>query len=367
MQVHNLPVGPEGAHVTTTQETWRTMLAENPVLPSPMCGISDYAFRSVTREHAAPLTYTQMVSAESACRNDSKALSLLDLHGPEPRLGIQLFGSDPERFGEAGAIVQELGACVVDINMGCPAKKVTAGRGGSALLREPDTCQKIFRLMRATVTVPLTVKMRWDWDDDAGASLNIAKIAEAEGLDGVCLHARTRTEAYSGTADWDRIRELKEAVSIPVIGNGDVRSPQDAVAMLAQTGCDGVMIGRGAIGNPWLMQGALAAAREYRELEETPGATSSERFPDTAPDWETRKRTMIDHARLMAEAKGERLGLVQFRKHASAYMRGVRGVKKMRPQLMQVSSVESLIEVLESLTPGMAEAEEEILNRADSA
>lgn len=358
--------------MTTTQETWRTMLAENPVLPSPMCGISDYAFRSVTREHAAPLTYTQMVSVESACRKDKKALSLLDLHGPEPRLGIQLFGSDPERFGEAGAIVQDLGACVVDINMGCPAKKVTAGRGGSALLREPDTCQKIFRLMRATVTVPLTVKMRWDWDDDAGASLNIAKIAEAEGLDGICLHARTRTEAYSGTADWNRIRELKQAVGIPVIGNGDVRSPQDAVAMLAKTGCDGVMIGRGAIGNPWLMQGALAAAREFHETEKGTNAIpdetySNEPYLDTAPDWETRKRTMVRHARLMAEAKGERLGLVQFRKHASAYMRGVRGVKKMRPQLMQVSSVESLIEVLESLTPGMAEAEEEAFDRADSA
>lgn len=337
----------------STRQRWREILAAQPVLPAPMCGISDHAFRAMCRERGGPLTYTQMVAAHGVVRRDPKTISILDLLGDEPLLAMQLFGNDPDLLGESAAILEELGADIVDLNMGCPARKVTAGCGGSALLREPGLCRKIFRAMRAGLTVPFTVKMRWDWDDDAGCSLDIARMAEEEGVDGVCLHARTRQEAYSGQADWSRIRRLKEALSIPVVGNGDVRTPADAARMIRETGCDGVMIGRAAIGNPWLIGGALGAAMNCLRGGEASGGS----WVETAPDWEARRESMVRHAALMAEARGERQGLVTFRKHAAAYMRGVRGVKQIRPRLMQVDNLDDLISVLADLTPD-AEAEE---------
>lgn len=336
----------------TTQALWRKILADQPVVPSPMCGISDFAFRAMCRERGGPMTYTQMVAAHGVVRRDPKTFSILDLQGGEPLLGMQLFGSDPELLGESAAILQQMGADVVDLNMGCPARKVTAGCGGSALLREPDLCLRIFRAMRAALTIPFTVKMRWDWDDDMGRSLDIARMAEAEGVDGVCLHARTRQEAYSGEADWTRIARLKQAVAIPVVGNGDVRTPADAARMMAETGCDGVMIGRAAIGNPWLMGGALKAALAARPAPPEANPDDPETpFEGTAADWDERRDTMLRHAALMARARGERQGLVQFRKHAAAYMRGVRGVKQMRPRLMQIDRLDDLKEVLLSLRP----------------
>lgn len=332
----------------STRAQWRQRLAEQPVLPSPMCGISDYAFRTMCRERGGPFSYTQMVAAHGVVRRDPKTISILDLHGEEPKLGMQLFGNDAALLGESAGILQELGADAVDLNMGCPARKVTAGCGGSALLREPELCRTIFRAMRAALSIPFTVKMRWDWDDDLGRSLDIARMAEDEGADGVCLHARTRLEAYSGEADWSRISRLKQVVSIPVIGNGDVRTPADARRMINETGCDGVMIGRAAIGNPWLMGGALRAAKVPSENSD---GASGENAPDaTAPSWGARRETMLRHAALMARHRGERQGLVQFRKHAAAYMRGVRGVKQFRPRLMHVEALDELEEVLNDLT-----------------
>lgn len=329
--------------MSSTQEQWRAMLAEQPVLPSPMCGISDFAFRTVCRAHGGPLAYTQMVSSEGIYRGDRKTYEILDLPGDlgqagkstEPRLGFQLFGVDPEKLAFSAKRLEEMGAAVVDLNMGCPAKKITEGSGGSALLRRPDLVRRIFRAMRAALSIPFTTKMRWDCDDGSGAALEIAVIAEEEGVDGLCLHARTRKEGYSGKADWGRIRQLKEVTSLPILGNGDVRSAADAVAMMRTTGCDGVMIGRGAIGAPWLVGRALEAVR-----------TGNPSPPDWTPDWETRRGLMLDHARLMAESKGMRRGIVQFRKHAAAYLRGIRGARQMRPRLMQATDLESLAEAL---------------------
>lgn len=339
-----------------TKKRWREMLEAQPLLPSPMCGISDYPFRQMCRERGGPLAYTQMVAAHGIVRRDPKTIRILDLQGEEPVLGMQLFGNDPVLLGESAAILEEMGADVVDLNMGCPARKVTAGCGGSALLREPELCRRIFRSMRSALTVPFTVKMRWDWDDDMGRSLDIARMAEDEGADGVCLHARTRKEAYSGHADWSRIARLKDAVSIPVVGNGDVRAPEDAIRMMEETGCDGVMIGRAAIGNPWLMGGALRATSDF--LRFGGGHRPEEAYPGTASDWEERRTAMLRHAGFMAEARGERHGLVQFRKHASAYMRGVRGVKQIRPRLMQVDNLADLESVLGELTPRFEEQAE---------
>ena len=246
----------------TTTETFREMLRRQPVLAAPMCGISDYAYRAICRRMGAELTYTQMVSAVGLSRNDAKTVKILDLEPGEPMVAMQVFGGEPEGMAEAGRMLQDLGAVVVDINMGCPARKITTGLAGSALLRDLARVGRIFRAMRAAVSVPLTVKMRWDWDEDRGAALEAARMAEAEGLDGICLHARTREQGYSGQADWDLIGRVREAAgSLPVIGNGDIRQPSDALAMMRASGCDAVMIGRGVIGDPWLLAECLDAVR----------------------------------------------------------------------------------------------------------
>lgn len=337
-------------------------------MPAPMCGISDYAFRQICRESSGPFAYTQMVSDHGIVKGDPKTEAILDLHGPEPMLGMQLFGSDPGRLGEAAARLQEMGATVVDLNMGCPARKVTSGTGsGSALLHSPELCKEIFRAMRAALTVPFTAKMRWNFVDDEenqGAALRIARDAEAEGVDGLCLHARTRGEGYSGHADWSRIKELKAAVSIPVFGNGDVRGGAAALAMIEQTGCDGVMIGRGAIGGPWILREA-AEALEGHWVGEIPDTTTTEPLATMTaenmaetigPPWAMRKATMLRHATMMAETRGMRQGLVLFRKHAAQYLRGIRGVRQMRPRLMQVTDLDALAEVLDMFDAAIAES-----------
>lgn len=321
-------------------------------MPAPMCGISDYAFRTVCRDHGGPMAFTQMVAAEGMAREHKKTLSILDLPGDEPIIGMQVFGCDPVKLADAAHKLEDLGATVVDLNMGCPARKVTGSMGGSALLREPALVAKIFHAMRAAVTVPLTVKMRWDWDDGEGAALAVARMAEAEGLDGLCLHARTREEGYSGEADWERIKELKESVSLPVVGNGDVRSPEDAVEMMRMTGCDGVMIGRAAMGGPWLLGAALAAVR--REIQ----GHAVEELPGADPDWESRRLVMLRHARLMVERKGPK-GLIEFRKHAAAYMRGVRGAKRLRKEMMGITDVASLERAL--LNPAALVMDEDVI------
>jgi nifR3 family TIM-barrel protein len=222
--------------------------------------------------------------------------------------------------------------------MGCPVRKVVSTDAGSALLRDLPRVARIFKAMRAACRVPFTAKMRWDWSDGPGqersAALEAARIAEAEGLDAICLHARTRAQGYSGQACWEQIAMMKAEVSIPVIGNGDIREPADALAMTAQTGCDAVMIGRALIGDPWLM-------RETIEAFQTGTAAPHRR----APGWDERRRMMLHHATLMFERRGPK-GLVMFRKHAVAYLRGMRGGARMRGELMRVSTLDQLAEVL---------------------
>jgi nifR3 family TIM-barrel protein len=328
----------------TTRSEYRRLLAETPVLAAPMCGISDFAYRSICREAGARLTYTQMVSSEAIWRGDRKSVDILDLQpqANEAPIAMQLFGGQAEAMAHAAGVLQDLGAAAVDINMGCPAKKITCAHAGSALLRDLPRVRAIFQEMRRVVRVPLTVKMRWDWDDGQegqGAAVEVARMAEAEGLDGVCLHARTREQGYSGAANWELIALLREAApGLALIGNGDVRSPADALAMMRQSGCDAVMIGRAAIGDPWLLGAALRAVREGR------GATG-ETESDGLPAWPERRRMMIRHAGLMVESRGDP-GLVLFRKHAAAYLRGLPGAKHLRTHLMKVQSLEELEAVL---------------------
>ncbi|MEN6627602.1 MAG: tRNA dihydrouridine synthase DusB [Candidatus Sumerlaeia bacterium] len=310
---------------------YREILTAQPVLPAPMCGISDFAQREACRAAGARFTFTQMVSADSIVRDNRRSIDILDLDPSERDVMIQLFGGDPENLAEAARRIEALGASVIDLNMGCPARKINVGMAGAALLKDMPRVAQIFKAMRRAVTVPLTVKMRWDWDEGDGVALEAARMAEAEGLDGVTLHARTRRQGYSGQADWELIGRMVEAVSIPVVGNGDIREPADALQMLRATGCAAVMIGRALIGDPWLLGECIEALRR--------GAAAPGR--SGLPDWPERRAMMLRHARLLFERRGRR-GLLQFRKHAVGYLRGLPGAKRMRELLMKVETLEDL-------------------------
>jgi tRNA-dihydrouridine synthase B len=314
---------------------YRELLECQPVLPAPMCGLSDYAFRSLCRQMGAELTFTQMVSAEGLFRSDKKSMDILDLEDSEPGLAIQLFGANPETLAESAKILQDRGAALIDLNMGCPVRKVVASSAGAALLKDLPLAARIFRAMRAVTRVPLTVKMRWDWEGPQGAALEAGRIAEAEGLDGVCLHARTRAQTYAARAQWDLIARMKDALSIPVVGNGDIRRPADALGMMRTSRCDAVMIGRGLIGAPWLLRDALEAVRKGEAPEEYPPL-----------DWAARRRFILTHAAMMFERHGAK-GLVLFRKHASAYLKGVAGARHMRERMMRVTTMDGLVKDLE--------------------
>ncbi len=308
------------------------------ILNAPLCGISDYPFRLLCREMGAAITFAEMASAEGVIRGDRGRMNRVDLEEGEPRVIMQLYGSDPRMLGEAARRLQQRGPLAVDLNMGCPVRKVVASGAGSGLLQDVPRAARIFKQMRAALQIPFTIKLRWDWDDascrEGSAALLLARMAEAEGVDAITLHARTHAQGYSGEACWEQIAMLKGAVSIPVIGNGDIREPAGALAMLEQTGCDAVMIGRALIGDPWLLRDALAALRL--------GRAEARR---EAPGWDERREMMLRHARLLFERRG-RKAFSMFRKHAAAYLRGITGVRAMRDRLVRASSLEELEEIL---------------------
>ena len=226
---------------------------------APMAGVTDLAFRQICRELGAGLTVTEMVSAKALCYQDRKTRSLLRLGPGEHPAGVQIFGSDAACMAEAACMAAELsGADFIDINMGCPAPKIVNNGDGSALMKDPELASKVIAAVVNAVDVPVTVKFRKGWDEKSVNCVEFAKMAEQSGAAAITLHGRTRSQQYSGTADWDAIREVKQAVCIPVFANGDVAEPEDAVRILAHTGADGVMIGRGSLGDPWLFERANA-------------------------------------------------------------------------------------------------------------
>lgn len=314
------------------------LLQRQRVFNAPMCGISDFPFRLLCRRMGAELTFCEMVSAEGVVRGDRGRQNRLDLEPGEPLVAMQLFGGEPQALAEAARRLQERAVAVIDLNMGCPVRKVVGRQCGSALLRDLPRVGRIFKAMRAAIQIPFTVKMRWDWEGGAdlrrSAALEAARIAEGEGLDAICLHPRTRSQGYAGQACWDQIALMKAEVSIPVIGNGDIREPADALAMTAQTGCDAVMIGRALIGDPWLMRETLEA---FQRGSAAPGRQM--------PGWEERRPMILHHATLMFARRGPK-AFPMFRKHAAAYLRGLAGVRAMRDKLMRVRSLGQLEEIL---------------------
>ena len=311
------------------------VLLENSYVLGPMAGVTDLPFRLLCKEQGAGLLCMEMVSAKGIFYNNKNTESLLQIHPEEVPVSLQFFGSDPKIVSEMAKRVEERPFSILDINMGCPVPKVVRTGEGSALMKNPKL---VYELVSATVKAikkPVTVKIRKGFDDEHINAVEIAKIIEEAGAAAVAVHGRTREQYYSGKADWEIIRQVKEAVSIPVIGNGDVTSGEKAIAMREQTGCDGVMIARGAQGNPWIFS-------ELLEYERTG------RLPDR-PDVEEIKQTMLRHARLQIEYKGDFTGIREMRKHVAWYTKGLHGAARLRDQINQVESYAELENLLTSL------------------
>ena len=305
----------------------------NPYILAPMAGVTDLPFRLLCKEQGAGLLCMEMVSAKAIQYNNKNTKALLEIHPEEQPVSLQLFGSDPDIISEIAKRIEELPFAILDINMGCPVPKIVKNGEGSALMNQPKLVHEIVSKTARAIQKPVTVKIRKGFDDTSINAVEIAKIIEDAGGAAVAVHGRTREQYYAGKADWDIIRQVKEAISIPVIGNGDVVSGESALSMMRETGCDGVMIGRGAQGNPWIFS-------ELRAYEET-GAIPKR------PSMEELKSMMLRHARLQMEYKGEYLGIREMRKHVSWYTTGLPNSAKLRGEINAVESYEELERLLD--------------------
>ena len=305
---------------------------------APMAGVTDPAFRCICRELGAGYTYTEMVSAKALCYQDKKTRTLLELAPGEHPCAVQIFGSDPVCMAEAAVKALEIsGADILDINMGCPVGKVAGNGEGSALMRDPEKAARIVEAVKKSVSVPVTVKFRKGWDSGSVNAPEFAQAMEAAGADAVAVHGRTRTQMYSGTADWGIIRLVKEAVNIPVLANGDIFSGADAVKCLTLTGADGVMIGRGCFGDPWLFRRAAAALDGLPE-------------PEDPPMWD-KLETALRQLRMAALFRGEKVACLEGRRHLGWYLRGFSGATRYREKvsgLETLSDAEALIHYIEA-------------------
>lgn len=306
---------------------------ENNVILAPMAGVTDLPFRVLCREQGAGCVVTEMVSAKAILYNNRNTRELLQIDPAERPAAVQLFGSEPDIMAEIAARLEEGPYDYIDVNMGCPVPKIVNNGEGSALMKNPKRAEKVLTAMVKAVKKPVTVKFRKGFNDLSVNAVEFAKMAESCGAAAVAVHGRTREQYYSGKADWDIIRQVKEAVRIPVIGNGDIFKPEDAGRMLKETGCDGIMVGRGAKGNPWL----FGRINHYLDTGEVlPGPSMAEI-----------KAMILRHGRMLVRFKGEGVAMREMRGHMAWYTKGMPHSATLRNEINQVETLEGFVELLD--------------------
>ena len=306
----------------------------NNLILAPMAGVTDLPFRLLCKEQGAGLLCMEMVSAKAILYKNRNTQALLTIDPRENPVSLQLFGSDPDIIAEIAHQIEDRPFDILDLNMGCPVPKIVNNGEGSALMKNPKLAGEIIEKTVKAIKKPVTVKIRKGFDDDHVNAVEMAKIAEASGAAAVAVHGRTREQFYSGKADWDIIRQVKEAVKIPVIGNGDLLTAEDVIAMEEQTGCDGVMIGRASRGNPWIFRQVSEYLENGKTIE-----------PPTITEV---KKMMLRHAKLQLQYRGEYTGIREMRKHVAWYTAGFPHSAKLRKRVNEVESMEALEELLQS-------------------
>lgn len=308
---------------------------KNRIIAGPMAGYTNSSYRQIAKEYGAGLVYSEMISDKALIYNSSKTFKMIESKDTEHPLAIQLFGGEIDCLVKAAKIIENKSkADILDINLGCPAPKVIKGKAGSYWLKSPEKIYEMVKAVVESVNIPVTVKIRLGWDVNHINVLEVSKLVEKAGASAIAIHARTKSQLYQGKSDWSYIKLVKENVSIPVIGNGDVKTKEDAKRMLEETGCDGIMIARGALGNPWLFSSSIAHL-EGKEIEE--------------PTFIEKKETCLRHARYLIEEMGERIAMKEMRSLSCFYVKGIKDANPFKVRLCNIETYQELVNILDEI------------------